>query len=145
MIQRARLFFVVALLIAAGILVTNLPLGSLMRDRATIAAESGQLATLRTGNRLLSAEVRALNDPATVARIAHEEYGLVKPGQTSVVVLPPAGRSAGTRNPLVNGPIPAADLLPSDAVLVPSVPPPTKGAGFWRRVLDRLEFWHSLF
>jgi len=148
-IRRARLFFFVALLIAAAIVVANFPLGALLNDRSTVRAESAQLATLRAANRALAFEVRALQGAATVGRIAHEEYGLVSRGQRSLVVLPfsaVSGASAG--NPLANTPIPSSDLLPSDAILDPAVPatqPAGRGPGFWQRVLDRLEFWHSLF
>jgi hypothetical protein len=65
------------------------------------------------------------------------------------VVLPfSAASGASDGNPLANTPIPSSDLLPSDAILDPAVPvnqPSGRGPGFWQRVLDRLEFWHSLF
>jgi len=149
MIRRARLFLFVALLIAAAIVVANFPLGALLTDRSTVRAETAQLAALRAANRAMSSEVRALQDAATVGRIAHEEYGLISRGQRSLVVLPTStasGASAGS--PLANSPVPASDLLPSDAILDPSVPvyqPPARGPGFWQRVVDRLEFWRSLF
>ena len=148
MIQRARLFFFVALLIAVVILVGNFPLGALVRERSTVRTESAQLAALQAANRTLWSQVRALHDPATVAQIAHEQYSLVAPGQRSVVVLPgAAGSSSSTPDPLANNPVPASDLLPSDAILDPGVqaaPSPEHEPGFWRRVLDTLEFWHSL-
>ena len=99
MIQRARLFFFMALLIAGVIVVTNFPLGSLLHARTTVQTESAQLAALREANRTLSSEVRELRDPATVGQIAHEEYGLIEPGQRSVVVLPGKSpiRILGTR------------------------------------------------
>jgi hypothetical protein len=148
MIRRARLFFLVALLIAVVILVGNFPLGALVRERSTVRTESAQLAALQATNRTLWSQVRALHDPATVAQIAHEQYGLVAPGQRSVVVLPgAAGSSSSTPDPLANNPVPASDLLPSDAILDPGVQAarsPAHEPGFWRRVLDTLEFWHSL-
>jgi len=148
-IQRARLFFFVSLLVAAAIVVANFPLASLLHERSTVRAEGAQLAALRAENETLMSQVLALHDPATVGRIAHSEYGLIAPGQRSVVVLPgSAGSSSPTRNPLANNPVPASDLLPSDAILDPSVPAApvrTHGPGFWHRVLGSLEFWHSLF
>ena len=149
MIQRARLFFLVALLLAVVILVGNFPLGALVRERSTVRTESAQLAALQATNRTLSSQVRALHDPATVAQIAHEQYGLVAPGQRSVVVLPGAAGSSSSSipDPLANNPVPASDLLPSDAILDPGVQAarsPAHEPGFWRRVLDTLEFWHSL-
>jgi hypothetical protein len=104
---------------------------------------------LQAENRALSSQVRALHDPATIGRIAHEEYGLITPGQRSIVVLPgPAGSSSSTPDPLADNPIPSSDLLPSDAILGPSAraaQPLVHEPGFWHRVLASLEFWHSLF
>jgi len=148
-IRRARLFFFIALLIAVAVVVANFPLGALLNDRSTVRAETTQLAALRAANRALALEVRALEDAATVGRIAHQEYGLISRGQRSMVVLPSStvsGASAG--NPLADNPIPSSDLLPSDAILDPAVPVSQSsghGPGFWQRVLNRLEFWHSLF
>jgi hypothetical protein len=149
MIRRARLFFFAALLIAVVVLVANFPLGALVQGRSAVRADSAQLVALQAENRALSSQVRALHDPATIGRIAHEEYGLVTLGQRSIVVLPgPAGSSSSTPDPLADNPIPSSDLLPSDAILGPSAraaQPLVHEPGFWHRVLDSLEFWHSLF
>ncbi len=149
MIRRARLFLLVALLIAAAIVVANFPLGALLNDRSTVRAETAQLAALRAANRAMAIEARALQDAATVGRIAHEEYGMISRGQRSLVVLPSTTASvASAGNPLADNPIPSSDLLPSDAILDPAVPvaqPSGHGPGFWQRVADRLEFWRSLF
>ena len=149
MIRRARLFFFVALLVAVVILVANFPLGALVQGRTTLRTDTTQLMALQAENRALSAQVKALHDPASIGRIAHEEYGLIAPGQRSIVVLPGAnGSSGGTPDPLADNPIPSSDLLPSDAILGPSArtaQPIMREPSFWRRVLSSLEFWHSLF
>jgi cell division protein FtsB len=151
MIRRARLFFFAALVVAGVILVANFPIRVLSQDRSTVRAESARLATLQATTRTLSSQVRALHDLATVAQIAHEEYGLVFPGEHSVVVLPsPVGTSASSSipDPLADNPIPASDLLPSDAILGPgttAVQVSAHAPGFWHRVVSSLEFWHSLF
>jgi cell division protein FtsB len=148
-IKRARLFFLVALLVALVILLANFPLGALVQGRAAVRADTAQLLALQAENRALSSQVRDLHDPATVGRIAHEEYGLVTPGQRAVVVLPgTAGSSSATPDPLSDNPIPSSDVLPSDAILGPSArlaQPPRHEPGFWHRVIATLEFWHSLF
>ena len=136
MIHRARLFFVVALLIAVVILVANFPVGALLQERATVRTDSVQLAALQAENRQLSSQVKALHDPAVVGQIAHSEYGLTEPAPSSAP------------NPLADNPIPFSDLLPSDAILDPSVPveqPAVHEPSFWHRVIGTLEFWHSLF
>jgi cell division protein FtsB len=149
LIHRARLFFVVALLVAVGILVANFPFGTLLSARTTIQGESARLAALRATDQRLASEVRALHDPSTVGQIAHQEYGLITSGQRSIVVLPgSSGSRSSARNPLADNPVPSADLLPSDAILDPGsevAPPPSHGPGFWHRVIGSLEFWHSLF
>jgi cell division protein FtsL len=148
-IKRARLFFFVALLLALLILLANFPLRALVEGRSAVRADTTQLVALQAENRALTSQVRDLHDSATVGRIAHEEYGLVTPGQRSVVVLPGAGgSSASAPDPLSDNPIPLSDLLPSDAILGPSArlaQPPVHEPGFWHRVIATLEFWHSLF
>ncbi len=149
MIRRARLFFFLALSVALVILVTNFPLGALVQGRSAVRTDNAQLVALRAENRALSSQVRALHDPATIGRIAHEEYGLIIPGQRSIVVLPGAtGSSSSAPDPLADNPIPSSDLLPSDAILGPSARTAqtvVHEPGFWHRVLNSLEFWHSLF
>jgi hypothetical protein len=149
MIQSARLFFFVALGIAVVILVANFPVGALLQGHSTVRADSTQLAALQAENRQLAAQVKALHNPAVVGRIAHSEYGLTEPGERSVVVLPGSTKvPSSTANPLANNPVPVSDLLPSDAILDPAsspVLPAVHEPSFWHRVLDSLEFWHSLF
>jgi cell division protein FtsB len=150
MIQRARLFFFVALAVAVVILVANLPVGALVNGRAAVRSDAAELASLQAENRLLAAQVKALHDPAVVGRIAHSDYGLTGPGERSVVVLPGAAKvpSSG-ENPLADNRLPSSDLLPSDAILDPASAaaalPPVHEPGFWHRVVSSLEFWHSLF
>jgi len=149
MIQRARLFFFVALVIAAVILVANFPVGALLEGRSTVRTDSARLASMQAENRQLLDQVNALHESAVVGRIAHSEYGLTVPGERSLVVLPGSTKSSTSeQNPLADNPVPPSDLLPSDAMLDPSVAtvtPVVHEPGFWHRVLASLEFWHSLF
>ncbi len=149
MIHRARLFFFVAVAIAGVILVANFPAAALLQGRSTVRTDSTKLATLQAENRELAAQVKALHEPAVVGRIAHSEYGLTMPGERSVVVLPGSGKvHSPTANPLADNPVPSSDLLPSDALLDPTSSPPVvvvHEPSFWHRVVDSLEFWHSLF
>lgn len=150
MIKRARLFFVLAVLVAAGILVANFPAGSIMAERSAVRADAVRLANLRSETSALAAQVKALHHAATVGQIAHEEYGLIEPGEQSVVVLPGSAKkpSNTTANPLADNPIPSSDLLPSDSILDSGVTPQRavhQTRGFWHRFMGSLEFWHSLF
>lgn len=152
MIRRAKIFLLVAAVVAAVVLATNLPLGALLHGRATVAAETRQLSTLEAENQALSSQVRALDEPTTVGQIAHEDYGLVRPGQRSTVVLPApsASGSNGATGPLASSTIPVSDLLPSDSILAPATDAEAAGhaartgPGFWGQVLQRLEFWKSV-
>jgi cell division protein FtsB len=148
-IKRARLFFFVGLLIAVVVLVANFPVGALLQGRSTLRADSSELASLQAENQQLSAQVKALHNPAVVGQIAHLEYGLTEPGERSVVVLPGSAKFASpSSNPLEYNPVPYSDLLPSDALLDPAgaaAQPVVHEPGFWHRVVSSLEFWHSLF
>jgi cell division protein FtsB len=49
---------------------------------------SSQLATLRSEDQRLESQAASLAKKSTVARIAHDDYGLLAPGQQATVVLP---------------------------------------------------------
>ncbi|MGH9297134.1 MAG: FtsB family cell division protein [Acidimicrobiales bacterium] len=154
MLRRARIAFVAAVVLAAVILATQFPLGELLHARAAVSSSSGQLAALRRANNALSAQVKSLHQASTIEQIAHDQYGLVRPGQKSVVILPNghdggasgSARSGSIPDRLGTAVIPPADLVPSDSLLSP---PEVKSAGssrggYWGRVLDRLEFWKGV-
>ena len=83
---------------------------------------------------------------ATIAAIAHQDYGLVRPGQRSYVILPGPG-SPAIADPLAMGSIPTADLVaaPTSANVVtpPATAPAVAGpkGSLWSRMLEHLEFW----
>ena len=123
MIRRARLFFLVALLLAAGILVANFPLSTLLQGRSTVQGEASPPGGVAGGEPDACLRGAGARRSATVGEIAHEEYGLITPGQRSIVVLPAAaGAGSAARDPLANNPVPSSDLLPSDAILDPGTP-----------------------
>jgi cell division protein FtsB len=150
-IGRARTALLVAVIAGMVIIATEFPLGQLTRGRAAVADASQQLSLLQAQNRALSAEVTSLRQSSTVARIAHQEYGLVGKGERSIVVLPsspPAGDSGTgpSAGPLTSTGVPKSDLVPSDAIVSPSAGTshPDRTPGFWERVLQRLEFWRAI-
>jgi Septum formation initiator len=136
----------VSLAVAIVILATQFPLSQLFHGRATLAHASHQLAELQAENRALGGELSSLRSDDTVARIAHEEYGLVLHGERSVVVLPSPGATGVASGPLAETTVPRADLVPSDAIVSSTAPagPRARTPGFWSRVLGRLEFWKAL-
>ena len=75
---------------AAGIF----PFRQIIADRRTVALAQEKLLALREENSRLEAEVAALESDAEVERLAREQFGLVLPGETAYVVVPPAGEEA---------------------------------------------------
>ena len=143
MIHRARIVFVAALVVSLVIVATEFPLGQLLHERTVIATTGAELQRLQAANRSLAGQISSLHQPATVGRIAHEEYGLVQKGQSSIVVLPSPGDGGGV-DPLATSGIPSSNIVPSDALVAS---PATTGSGteqgFWSRLLNRLEFWKA--
>ncbi len=148
MLRRARLLFAFSLLAAVALVATGFPIGQLVHARAAASAAASQLSRVRQENRTLAEQVRQLQSGSVIEQIAHEDYGLVLPGQRSYVVMPSGGRSTATRagDPLAAQPVPPSDLVPSDAALSPSPPArgPEAGQSFWQRLLNRLEFWKAV-
>ncbi len=78
------------LLVVALALATNvLPLRQIVAQQQEIAATRGTLDQLMEDNAVLDAQVSALDTPIEVERIAREELGYVRPGETAYVVMDP--------------------------------------------------------
>lgn len=147
-LRRARLALLAAFLLAAVLLATEVPISSILSTRSAVASTGLQLAQLRRENTALKGDLHALGTGSTIMQIAHEEYGLVGRGQSSVVVMPggSAGSSsgAGGTSPLSSRTVPKADLVPSDAALQPPATPAAhEPTSYWQRLLHRLEFWKA--
>jgi cell division protein FtsL len=72
---------------AAGIF----PFHQILGQRDSVALAERQLEALQDENRRLEAEIAALETPEEVERLARERFGLVRPGETSYVVVTPEG------------------------------------------------------
>jgi cell division protein FtsB len=152
-IYRARIALVVAALFAGAMLVFELPVGEILHQRSEIAAVASELKTVQGRDAQMKSAVASLKKPSTVAAMAHQEYGLVRPGQRAYVVLPSPGSTAGQANTLAPRTIPEADLVPSDASSLLGAAPANSAAsggtpttaGLWSRVVERLEFWRWAF
>ncbi len=143
-LRRARVALVLAAVAAVIISALELPLGELQGERRTLAVVTGQLAAAQRADQALRADLRALQQPTRIAAIAHQDYGLVRPGQQAYVVLPSAKSRANLGAPAR---VPASDLVPSSASAYP-VPDPSAPGGqqsLWQKTLDHLEFWRSVF
>jgi cell division protein FtsB len=132
-----------AALFAAVIIVAWFPARELIGQHDELSAVNGQLSMLAKRNASLSADISALSSYSTIAAIAHEQYGLVRPGQTSYVILPAVGSAAA------NGALATTSIAPQDLIAAPvdeprSVSPrgtSSGGGSFWSRFSAHLEFW----
>ncbi|HEV2362243.1 MAG TPA: septum formation initiator family protein [Acidimicrobiales bacterium] len=150
MIYRARLLLVLSIVVAVVIVATELPVASLLHEKQATATAAQKLATLQQENKALVADVHALDSQQTIAWLAHAEFGLVRPGQQSYVILPSSGDSSAGNNPLGYNPLPGIGIVPSGSDSVDATPPssakPAKhGQSLWSRVVSRLEFWKWAF
>lgn len=142
-LRRARLVLVAAVIGALIVVGAEFPLSELLHQHADLALTQEQLGTLASRNSSLTADVVALSSSSTVNAIAHEEYGLVQPGQDSYVILPAANSAAAKRGLSIPA-IPPQDLIAASPVAGPATLSPTTSAStsFWSRFASHLEFWH---
>jgi len=141
---RARRVLCAACASAAVFVALELPLGELLRQRGELARVSRQLALVTGRNTALAGEIASLRRPATIAALAERDYGLVRRGQRSYVVLP----STGAGSALAAASIAPTDVVPTSAAALAGAGPARRtgrSAGLWGRVLDRLAFWRWAF
>jgi len=132
-------------LCAVVIVVAWFPARELVRQHEELSAANSQLSLIAQRNASLSADISALSAKSTIAAIAHEEYGLVRRGQTSYVILPAAG-SAAADGELTAPSIPPQDLIEAPAGSPRSIPAASgAGGAFWSRFANHLEFWRWAF
>lgn len=74
------------------------PTRQLLAQRDRIGQMSGDLNDLERGNRRLAERVERLNDPDYLEQEARR-VGLVRPGETTYVVVPPPEKQEGGRTP----------------------------------------------
>ena len=140
-IFRARLLLIGALVLAVAIVTLEFPLSELMHQRSALSAASAELSSVRARNAQVTAEIASLHKSSTIAAIAHEEYGLVEPGQRSYVILPAATKASPSG--IAPASVPIEDLVAPPVNLLES----TKQAGtphgpsLVSRFVSRLEFW----
>lgn len=85
------------MLVVGGLALTGLaPARQAFLQQQRIAAEERKLAALEAENARLAERLQRLNDPEYVEKLAREQLGLVKPGEVSYVVVPPADEVTDT-------------------------------------------------
>jgi cell division protein FtsB len=102
-LRRPRLGFGLGPQIVAVLLVVGLacamaiqPTRQLLEQRSRIAQMSSDLSRMERSNKELDRLITRLEDPDYLEQQAREQIGLVKPGETTFVVMPPK-RKRGAR------------------------------------------------
>ena len=91
MASRNRLTFHGTLLIASIavlLVMAAAPLKQAYQQRQALAEEKMRLQALKEENKSLEQRLARLNDPEYQEKLAREQLGLVRPGETSYVVVP---------------------------------------------------------
>lgn len=70
------------------------PTRQLIQQRDRIAAMSSELDEIQSQNDALETRIGRLQDPDYIEQRAREQVGLVLPGETAVVVMPPTRKQA---------------------------------------------------
>jgi cell division protein FtsB len=99
----------VILLSALALTVSGVfPFRQLIEQRRSVEATQQQLSALEAENRQLEAEIAALSTDEEIERVARDQYGLVRPGETGYVVVSPPGEPAAQETT----PVPSVDDRP---------------------------------
>ncbi len=72
------------------------PFRQIIADRRSVSLAQEQLLALRAENEHLGAQVAVLQTDEEVERLAREQFGLVRPGESAFVVVSPAGEETAT-------------------------------------------------
>ena len=82
----------VVLLSALALTVSGVfPFRQLIEQRRAVEDSRQQLVALEEENRLLEDDIAALYTDEEIERVARDQYGLVRPGETGYVVVAPPG------------------------------------------------------
>jgi cell division protein FtsB len=107
-----------------------LPLGSLLSVEHSLGSREAELSSLERTESALSAEVRDLQQPSVIDRLARERFGMVRKGQEALAIVP-SGSVGGEQPAFARGfpGVPGAAASPA----VPTTPleatPPPLGSG----------------
>ena len=68
------------------------PTRQLLDQRTRISSMAGELREVQEGNVQLEAQIERLNNDDYIEQRARAQIGLVRPGETTYVVMPPSGQ-----------------------------------------------------
>ena len=95
------------------------PTRQLLEQRDRLSGMADELRNVQGSNRALEERIARLNDPDYIEQKAREQIGLVRPGETAIVVMPPSDRARAENR---------AKAARKKPVVAP--PPP----GFWEQL-----------
>ena len=106
-VRRGRVLLVL-IAVAVAVAATGVfPFRQILAQRESVALAETKLDALRHENMLLEQQIRALQTPQEVERMAREQFGLVRPGEISYVAVVPEGGAPERAAP-------AGAVLPED-------------------------------
>jgi cell division protein FtsB len=88
-----QIVVVVLVVLLAGAMAIQ-PTRQLLAQRGRIRQMEAELGRTEHANRTLEAYIARLNDPDYIEQRARSQLGLVRPGETAFVVMPPRKRAA---------------------------------------------------
>jgi cell division protein FtsB len=86
--RRAAVLLMVALAAVGVLLLFVFPARTLLAQRRQISATESHISAISRENADLAARIKSMSDPAQIEQIAHEQYGLVMPGQQAFTIIP---------------------------------------------------------
>ena len=120
--SRIRRFIVSGLLVVGlGAAVFNVfPFRQTIAQNRAVEEARVELENLQAENERLEREVKTLQSPGEIERIARADYGYVRPGDTSYVIVGPAGEDSAPEG--------------AGASSEPDAEPVEEASGFWSAV-----------
>ncbi|MGI8493528.1 MAG: FtsB family cell division protein [Acidimicrobiales bacterium] len=113
--KRAARAFLASVTVVGVLLLFVLPGRTLLDQRRSISSTEARIHVLSAENQKLTERASQLQSDSEIERIARQQYGLVKPGERAVAILP----------------------SPAPTTTAPPRPTAKRGGGFLRS----LEFW----
>lgn len=91
--RRGGYFVPILLVIVTAVVLTNVfPFRQIIAQNRQVAEAREELTVLQEENARLEREAVALQSPAEIERIARRDFGYVRPGDTSYVIVDPVTR-----------------------------------------------------
>ena len=105
-VRRKGGYFAPVLILLGALVAANyvIPYREILAQNRQVESARVELETLQAGNERLVRQTEALRSPTEIERLAREDYGYVRPGDSSYVIVEPVGR------PVVQEPEPDVEI-----------------------------------